>query len=406
MEINQAYFLMHKDEKVKSLVMEVETGTILKQSTTSNEELMPLGARKSAKDFRNWWERRAVPVSQGKIKELLEQKNISTTQEFLLRNLGLSLIDHYWIKPLNSNLEWKDVSLFQNEFDERVLFEELDYSIPYMGHTVFVPSASLQGELEKKWIINEKKERILMKGNDGRTYQQSTNEVFAATLHEMQGNEPYTQYELVVIDTEDGRGMGCACKCFANESLEFIPAIDIANSRKKPNDMSEYEFFILNCVHNGLAEEYVRNYLEYQILSDFLITNTDRHFNNFGVLRNSDTLKFESMAPIFDSGNSLFWRSDDIIPVEQNELLNIKVSSFRKREVELLDYVQNPHLLNLNKIPSESQLTKSLETGRVPEEKAIRIVKAYQQKRNIIERLQHDITLEKIIIHNSKLNRK
>lgn len=53
-------------------------------------------------------------------------------------------------------------------------------------------------------------------------------------------------------------------------------------------------------------EAYISLFLEYQIL-----TNTDRHLNNFGVLRDTHTLKSIGMAPIFDSGNSIFWQNPD-----------------------------------------------------------------------------------------------
>ena len=39
---------------------------------------------------------------------------------------------------------------------------------------------------------------------------------------------------------------------------------------------------------------------------DYLIANTDRHLNNFGAIRNADTLEWIGMAPIFDSGTSLW----------------------------------------------------------------------------------------------------
>jgi hypothetical protein len=39
---------------------------------------------------------------------------------------------------------------------------------------------------------------------------------------------------------------------------------------------------------------------------DFLIVNTDRHFNNFGVIRNAETLEWIGPAPIFDCGTSMW----------------------------------------------------------------------------------------------------
>lgn len=110
---------------------------------------------------------------------------------------------------------------------------------------------------------------------------------------------------------------------FTNSLVELVPAIDIINNLKKPNDISYYEFYIKICKVHGLD---VRAFLEYQIMTDFLISNTDRHFNNFGILRKCKTLEWVTSAPIFDSGNSLFYNSS-YIP-KGKDLLNIEVNSF------------------------------------------------------------------------------
>ena len=41
------------------------------------------------------------------------------------------------------------------------------------------------------------------------------------------------------------------------------------------------------------------------IVLDYLIANEDRHMNNFGVLRDAETLEWLGFAPIYDSGSSL-----------------------------------------------------------------------------------------------------
>ena len=40
-------------------------------------------------------------------------------------------------------------------------------------------------------------------------------------------------------------------------------------------------------------------------LLDYLILNEDRHLNNFGIIRDVNTLKWLDVAPIFDNGQSL-----------------------------------------------------------------------------------------------------
>ena len=96
--------------------------------------------------------------------------------------------------------------------------------------------------------------------------------------------------------------------------------------------MSIYEALILKAVTMGLTE--VRNQLEYTILTDFILSNTDRHFNNFGFLYDSDIQKFTAMAPIFDTGNALFY-DQEFIPSEKN-LLDVKTASFSDKEVNML----------------------------------------------------------------------
>ena len=42
------------------------------------------------------------------------------------------------------------------------------------------------------------------------------------------------------------------------------------------------------------------------IVIDYLLANTDRHYNNFGAIRNANSLEWIGSAPIYDSGTSLW----------------------------------------------------------------------------------------------------
>ena len=293
----QSYELMHKDDVVASLQLDDLSGAILKVTPGTNPELLPLGGSQGADSLRKWWLRRAVPISQGNIAALLQQEGIPSTQSLLVRNLGLSLSDHYWIRPQKSDLTWKDVSPFSNAFGD--LSETASAQF-------YSPEAALQGDLIKKWVIVDDT-RCLLKGNRGANSQQSLNEVLASMLHKKQGFSNHVRYRPVKFTGSAGEQYDCICEDFASEALEFIPAIDVVDSEKKDNAVSTYEHFIHVCTAHGLSEQEVRGFLEYQVLTDFVLTNTDRHLNNFGILRDSQTLKFVRMAPIFDSGNSMFW---------------------------------------------------------------------------------------------------
>ncbi len=345
------YSLMHRDDPVCAITIDPVSGAILRVSKPVHPELLPLGGCVDSATLKKWWQRRAVPIGQGKIQRILEQLGITTPQEYLVKNLGLSLTDHYWIKPLDMELGWNDINLFTNDFRDPVgemQFGQESGENMELPVGAFSPSSSVQGELKKKWIIADGK-RCLVKGNHGSNSQESLNEVVATLLHKKQGKQPYVSYSTMRMGE-----IYCVCESFTSDEVELIPAIDIVESRKKDNAMSMYEHFIHVCVEHGLSEGAVRSFLEYQILADFVLTNTDRHLNNFGVLRNTKTLDFIGMAPIFDSGNSMFWKNPKL--PEYDNLTKVEVNSFRKMEHQLLGYVQNREQLDLSKLPTDDEL--------------------------------------------------
>ncbi|MBQ4257068.1 MAG: excisionase, partial [Oscillospiraceae bacterium] len=46
--------------------------------------------------------------------------------------------------------------------------------------------------------------------------------------------------------------------------------------------------------------------LDRMIVFDYIIANEDRHYGNFGLLRDPETLEWIGAAPIFDNGTSLW----------------------------------------------------------------------------------------------------
>lgn len=377
------YSLMHKDIPVCAITVDAISGSILRVSRPLVPELLPLGGNIDSDTLRKWWQRRAVPVSQGNIVKILEKAGLSTTQNYLVKNLGLSLSDHYWIKPLDMELGWKAVNLFANEFRDPVGDMQMNDGIGEMVDLpayAFSPSSSLQGDLKKKWIISDGK-RYLIKGNHGSNSQESLNEVVATVLHKKQAKHAYVSYSTVPLEQEPH--VGCICECFTSDQLEFIPAYDIVESKKKPNDLSMYEHFIAVCADHGLGESTTRPFLEYQILTDYIITNIDRHLRNFGILRDTDTLQFVAMAPIFDSGNSMFWKTPKL-PL-CSDLADIEVNSFRSKESQLLEYARGVNLVDASSLPSAEEIRSIYaQDPLIPDVDAILI--GYQKK---IDMLMH-----------------
>ena len=137
-----------------------------------------------------------------------------------------------------------------------------------------------------------------MKGGSNPYRQQPLNEVIATKIMEHLGI-PCASYSVMW-----NKGAPYSvCADFVNENTELIPARRIIQTEKQSDNVSVYSHFV-NCA-NALGIQDVVPFLDRMIVLDYLILNEDRHLNNFGALRNAETLEWLGMAPIYDSGSSL-----------------------------------------------------------------------------------------------------
>jgi hypothetical protein len=224
--------------------------------------------------------------------------------------------------------------------------------------------ATSQGELQKKWCIAGDGRRYLIKGNYGDSYQQSLNELFAARLHEQQGFKHFTSYYPVRMQIDGNiEGLGCMSYDFCSEEIECISAWELLQTVKTRYNESFYHPFKTVCMNLGMDENEFTDFIDYQIMTDYLMTNTDRHMNNSAVMRNPDTLEILGFAPIFDSGNSMFYNIpyDELSHIMLNE---IKTHSFIAPEVRLLQYVRNRNLVDIDKAVMDFSLYEQDVTER------------------------------------------
>lgn len=351
------YYLMHKDIPV--CLMEISDEGIL-GSVRRNEnvaEHFPLGGQMNNMKFHEWWKDRAIPKTRHGAKSALQRLGYSSTSSALVNNLALSLSDCYWIKPRGEGLTWADTNLFTNDFVDT--FGEItinqSHIVDLRKETRF-NCATSQGELQKKWCIDKSGKRYMIKGNYGQSYQQSLNEVFATKLHEQQEFSNHTTYSLVKMKVDENtEGLGCMCYDFCGENIECISAWELLQTIKTRQNESYFHPFKKVCLSLGITEQEFTDFIDYQIMTDYLITNTDRHMNNISVIRNPDTLEMLGFAPIYDSGNSMFYNvSYDRL--EQVRIGNIKTYSFVEREVRLLQYVQNRSIVNLDKAEMDFEI--------------------------------------------------
>lgn len=145
------------------------------------------------------------------------------------------------------------------------------------------------------------RKRASIVGGRGLANQEVYNEVIATSLHRrLLDASDFVAYFL----HKEGRRTYCACPNMLREDEELVPAWDIIKNRRKPNSQNDYQFLI-SCFES-LGLEDVETYLSKMLLCDFIVSNFDRHYRNFGVIRNVETLEYTRFAPIFDTGNCLW----------------------------------------------------------------------------------------------------
>lgn len=391
------YSLMHKNDKCGTILFDENIGRITEYHDDRNG-LSPYLGNCDIKKIQKWWEMRAVPASRATMQQVINNANCLNTEIYLAKNLGLSMTDTYWIKPSGIDLSFDNVK-FAN------LAAYSHGKIPYHNATSYDPNASLGGQMEKYWDLMHKTP-ILVKESYKYYGQQSINEVFASIVHSRQpSNVEFVRYTAEM--TED-RGVQCKCPAFTSENIELLSAYEMVESRKIQNSQALYDEYINICVENGIDYNQIQEFMDYQTMTDFLITNTDEHLLNFGVLRDPNTMKLIGPAPIFDSGNSMFYSDGRKTPYTRAGILDIPITSFYKREEKLLGKVKNKTAVDLNSIPSAGEVKELYANAGIPEEKADVISKNYDTKAKMLSEFQRGKTIslykEKQAEKNSKYN--
>lgn len=279
--------------------------------------------------FSQWLHDRRIPTGRSHARELSTAINTTLNRYEDIAKIThfASMTDCCWIAPFNTIQTWNDVSLFRrrNGFDSKLSLIALHGIINHQtdkGQTSNflsfrrTPEFSTGGMLAKTWRFDENDPvPILLKSgslppstvytslNDG-----SQNYVF--------GLEPYS--EVLTAHLAFHLGLNCipyhleftertkmpvsACNAFTNEQTEFVPMLALVRERDRLR--GSFDIRRIYSEAKGIKRSSKEALLD-MLLFDALILNTDRHFGNFGFLRNTNTGRIVDVAPLFDHGSSL-----------------------------------------------------------------------------------------------------
>lgn len=337
--------------------------------------------------IKKWWKMRAVPANRNMMHEILKHNGLFSPEAYLAKNLGLSMTDAYWICPVEMELKYEDVKFenFQKYNDGKMAYHNTTY---YSSE--YDLNGSLGGQMEKCWDFTTIPP-TLIKESSKYYGQQSINEVVATYIHDaLQAGIPYVRYSAI---KEVDNSILSKCEAFTSDAVEFISAYEIWESCKGSTDKDLYDQYIDACVSYGIEEDVIQRFMDYQTMTDFIISNTDEHLQNFGVLRDADTLKLIGPAPIFDSGNSMFYSENRNLPYSRAELLQRNIAGFYKKEAKMLSKVKDRHIINTEFLLSPAKIKEIYLSVGIPEGKTDFICKNYETKIEMTQDFQRGISI-------------
>ena len=257
--------------------------------TVVNADLIPMYLNYN-QDADRWLASRAIdhrrPNSRllKKALRLVEKDDISS----VLHVNGAKITDNYWIREVGSNLTYSDIKFSDDYFSNLALKGNYDsFNRAANSKRSKTPELTNVGSFEKCWKLRDGKWWMYKKA--------SHDEMFS---------------ELFVYELGCALGMnmavyqrGDACV----KSLDFTEAARV-NFEPASTFMGDNEDYIdvvkaLEKICPNAIPDYIR-----MIFMDTICANPDRHTNNFGLLRDTQTGELIGFAPNYDNNMALISR--------------------------------------------------------------------------------------------------
>lgn len=287
------FYLMNKDEIIAQFVLmtvgeleQIKVVDIFKQLPEWYGELAA------------FIQRRRAPKKRENIAKLLELSGCNTLRGYFDVAHALSLIDTFWVKRVESDLCWKQMSLYTHEFNEVIAKTAFEGGLHGYNLSTTSPEYGTDGTFAKCWIREKEQIKLLKRGSSGARNAglEPFSELYVSQIAEA------LKLNSVSYDLRKHNDYTCSvCDIFTSEQYGYVPynAVD-ANRTTSVLDvvdlMGAYGF-----------EKDTRD----MFVFDAIVFNEDRHKGNFGFIADNDTHEIVSMAPLFDHNVALLCYAEE-----------------------------------------------------------------------------------------------
>ncbi|MCL2130758.1 MAG: hypothetical protein FWH35_10460 [Treponema sp.] len=338
--------LKHKNRDVLSFMLLKDSWNI-ETVTVHDADFSPINAKNTsniqAQDLKKWLENRCIPNSRDGIERLKGVHGIDNPVDLMVAQKGLSLSDNYWIDKVPFNTRWENINYFDNDYNNKFANVVFDTHFRITTNKEDSPNTALNGAQRKSWLRENGHDYIIKAGFE-RTIQEPFNEYYASMVLDVLAFK-HIKYDL----SEMNKQFVSKCECYTNKDREFINGNDI---RLKYGIKKDLKSIMELCDQKSLMN--IKEKFDEMFIIDYLIDNTDRHWNNFGIIRDAGTGEWIEFMPLFDHGISVWstrQKIDASEPSRSGFWVEGNVSNADNiKNIDLGNYVNNTMIYNLSQI--------------------------------------------------------
>ena len=290
------YFLMNKNTIVATYDVgphtEFSDSGFLEQKQIFGK--LPFGFR----DINAWIDKRKSSKHNNHMQAIMKQLGCDTNEGFIQVTHAATINDTFWIKSDREKVSWKQISLYQNQFNETISKHAFEGAGLYdVVFSIKSPELACDGSFSKCFRKESEKGEfnsdifLYKRGGDLGAGLEPYCEQMASEIAQIVSPNNAVNYDLVKLyDRTASR-----CNLFTNEKYGYASFAKITDVGR--DDLKGVFDYFANL---GSEQEFRE-----MLVIDSLCFNQDRHFGNFGVLFDNDTLEIVKMSPVFDLNLSL-----------------------------------------------------------------------------------------------------
>lgn len=290
------YYLMNKDEQILSFTTEECLGDIVVKEGIRYSKHLPKGFT----DITTWLDKRNYTKHKEYFRKWLQAWNLDTIDGFIETTHCLGINDCLWVKQVGSSLNWSDVSLYTNDFDDVAAHTAFENGLYGLQLSSTSPEFTAEGSFPKFWKRERDEIYLYKAGMSGAINlgKEPYAEYISSMLVSQFIKQPTVSYDLVKYKSK----LCSKCRLFTTEDTGFIPMYQFLDKQRSYRIAD-----VINiCKELGYEEECAAMFY-----ADSFVFNQDRHLGNFGFLVNNDDFSIKGFAPLFDFNVSMLCNATD-----------------------------------------------------------------------------------------------